>query len=88
MSYGRSRRSDGRLRITVGDNVLVTDPSATSTSDVFERITLGEIELRPGPALLKAETIDSGENEVLRLNRFFLRRSDGEVSGTDGVPKR
>jgi hypothetical protein len=58
----------------VRDETIRCDPPATPTADVFERIAVGEITLQPGPAILKAEVIEASGDELMRLNRLFLRR--------------
>ncbi len=72
ISYGRSGRDGGRLRLRVGDQSLECDPPSTPTPNVFERIEVGELRLAPGPATSTAEVVDAHGTELLRLNRIFL----------------
>ena len=39
-----------------------------------KKIRIGELDLKPGSAKLQAEVVDARGNEVLRLNRIFLKR--------------
>lgn len=73
LSYGRSSRSGGILQVAVGDQRIQCDPPATPTADVFNRIDIGSLNLKEGPAILKAEVISAHGSELLRLNRIFLR---------------
>ena len=74
ISYGRSARSGGALRIGVGDESVEFNPPPTPTADVFERVGVGTLTLGEGPAILKAEVAKGHGGEVMRLNRIFLRR--------------
>ncbi len=76
VSYARSSHSRGKLRIGVGEQGRECNPPPTPTPDVFERMSLGTIQLDTGPARLKAQVIEASSSEVLRLNRIFLRRVD------------
>ena len=49
---------------------------------MFERLTLGTVTLSEGPETLKAQVVKAHGNEVMRLNRIFLRR----VGDTDDTP--
>lgn len=77
LSYGRSARGGGTLRIAIGDEVLQCSPAATPTADVFERIHVGTLSLQEGPAVLKAEVVEARGHELMRLNRVFLQPTDG-----------
>jgi len=74
LSYGRSARGGGTLRISVGDESIECSPNPTPTADVFERIAIGRLALTKGPATLKAEVVTAHGTELLRLNRIFLKR--------------
>lgn len=76
LSYGRSARGGGTLRISVGDESIECSPDSTPTADVFERIAIGQLALTKGPATLKAEVVTAHGTELLRLNRLFLKRRD------------
>lgn len=76
LSYGRSASGGGVLQLGVGDETLRVEPPATPTADVFERIAVGTLDLTAGPATLKAEVISAHGDEVIRLNRIFLKRVD------------
>lgn len=76
LSYGRFSRHKGTLRMQVGDSALTCNPPPTPTADVFERVPIGTLDLKPGAAVLKAEVVDAQGDELLRLNRIFLRRLD------------
>jgi len=76
ISYGRLSRHRGTLRLQAGDSFLEIDPPPTPTADVFERVPVGTLDLHPGAGVLKAEVVDAQGDEVLRLNRVFLRRLD------------
>ena len=76
ISYGRSARGGGTLRIAVGDQSVECSPPSTPTADVFERVRLGTLTLSKGPAVLKAEVVEAHGDELMRLNRIFLRRVD------------
>jgi arylsulfatase A-like enzyme len=79
LSYGRSARGGGTLRISVGDESIECSPDSTPTADVFERIAIGQLSLSKGPATLKAEVVTAHGTELIRLNRIFLKRkSDGQ----------
>jgi hypothetical protein len=74
LTYGRSARDGGTLRISVGEQTLDCSPPPTPTPDVFERFDVGTLTLPAGPAVLRAEVVQSQGNELMRLNRIFLRR--------------
>ena len=74
ISYGRSARGGGTLKISVGDESIVSRPPPTSTADVFERIRIGSLKLKKGAKSLRAEVVDAHGTELMRLNRIFLRR--------------
>ena len=74
LSYGRSARGGGTLRIVVGDERIECSPPATPTADVFERWSIGTLDLNEGPAVLRAEVVEARGDELMRLNRLFLRR--------------
>jgi len=74
ISYGRSALGGGTLEISVGDQSVECAPPATPTADVFERIHVGELTLKPGPAVLKVEVTKAHGPEVMRLNKIFLKR--------------
>ncbi len=76
LSYGRSARGGGTLRISVGDESIECSPDRTPTADVFEQIAIGQLALTKGPATLKAEVVTAHGTELLRLNRLFLKRRD------------
>jgi arylsulfatase A len=76
ISYGRSARDGGTLEISAGDQSIECSPPPTPTPDVFERIHLGTLTLNEGSAILKAEVMKAHGNELMRLNRIFLRRVD------------
>ena len=46
ISYGRSARGGGTLKICVRDESIVSSPPPTSTADVFERIRIGSLKLK------------------------------------------
>ena len=73
ISYGRSARDGGTLRISVGQQSIEYSPSATPTPDVFRRSRIGRIRLNKGPATLKAEVVAARGDELMRLNRIVLR---------------
>lgn len=74
LSYGRSAGDGGTLRLTAGDQSLDCDPPPTPTADVFRRVRVGKVHLREGAAVLSAEVVDCEGDELMRLNRIFLRR--------------
>jgi len=74
--YGRSARGGGILKFSLGDQALLCQPAATPTADVFERVSLGTLQLSPGPATLKVEVLEAEGPEVLRLNHILLKRLD------------
>jgi hypothetical protein len=74
ISYGRSVRDGGTLKIGVGDQSVECNPPPPPTPDVFERINVGTFSLTEGPAILKVEVVKAHGNELLRLNRIFLQR--------------
>ncbi len=74
ISYGRSARGGGTLRLSVGDQTVECTPPTTPTADVFTRLDVGTLVLTKGPATLKAEVVTAHGTELLRLNRIFLRR--------------
>ncbi|MFT5095160.1 MAG: arylsulfatase A-like enzyme [Porticoccaceae bacterium] len=76
LSYGRSVRGGGTLRISVGDESIECSPNPTPTADVFERIAIGRLALTKGPATLKAEVVTAHGTELMRLNRIFLKRKE------------
>ncbi|MEX0818318.1 MAG: sulfatase/phosphatase domain-containing protein [Pirellulaceae bacterium] len=76
ISYGRSARGGGTLKISVGDESLSCCPPPTPTADVFERLHVGTLMLSEGPAILNAEVVEAHGPELMRLNRIFLRRID------------
>ena len=75
VAYGcRLADAGGKLRIAVGDSAIELTPHGTPSPDVFIRQRLGTIELSQGPAVLKAEAIEVPGDELMRLNRIWLRR--------------
>lgn len=74
LSYGRSARGGGTLRLSVGDSVVECSPPPTPTADVFERTVIGRLAIDKGEAILKAEVVSAHGTELIRLNRLFLRR--------------
>ncbi len=79
LSYGRSASSEGTLQISVGGESIDCSPPPTPTADVFERVRVGTLKLGSGPATLKAEVVNTNGNELMRLNRIFLRRIDAQA---------
>ena len=76
ISYGCSHGdSGGKLRISVGDSSLDCQPRATVTADAFTRERLGTLDLKKGPATLKAEAVAIPGRELMRLNRIWLKKS-------------
>jgi arylsulfatase A len=76
VSYGCSHAdSGGKLRLSVGDASLECRPQATVTADAFAREPLGTINLKKGPATLKAEAATIPGRELMRLNRVWLTKS-------------
>lgn len=73
MTYGRSARGGGTLRIGVGSETLDITPPATPTADVFEEVPVGTLTLSAGLRVLKAEAVNTYGSELMRLNRIFLR---------------
>jgi len=88
ISYGCSYSdAGGRLRISVGDSSLECRPRATVSADVFTRERLGTLDLRKGPATLKAEAIAVPGRELMRLNRIWLRKCrETKLQNRDNVP--
>ena len=78
ISYGRSARGGGTLKITVGDDSVECSPPPTPTADVFERKRVGMLRLSKGSTTLKAAIVKAHGAELMRLNRIFLRRVDEE----------
>ena len=76
ISYGRSAADGGTLKISVGDQSIECSPPPTPTPDVFERTNIGTLSLTEGSATLKAEVVKAHGNELMRLNRIFLKRKD------------
>ncbi len=74
ISYGRLSRDTGTLRLKVGDSAIECSPPPTPTADVFERVSVGTLKLKQGSTKLTAEVVDAQGNELMRLNRIFLRR--------------
>ncbi|MAG93248.1 MAG: hypothetical protein CMJ48_05810 [Planctomycetaceae bacterium] len=74
ISYGRSARGGGTLKLSAGETSLECSPPATPTGDVFERLHVGTLTLHEGPAVLKAEVVKAHGTELMRLNGIFLRR--------------
>lgn len=75
LSFGRSARGGGTLRVSVGDDFIECSPPATPTADVFERMPIGRLTLTKGAAALKAEVVSAHGSELMRLNRLFLTRT-------------
>jgi arylsulfatase A len=73
ISYGRSARGGGTLKISIGGQSIECTPPPTPTPDVFERIHVGALTLTEGPAILKAEVVKAHGSELMRLNRIFLQ---------------
>ena len=71
--YARSGKSEGPMRLSVGRSSLEFDPPATPTGDVFEEISIGQLQLSAGPATLKVEVVETQEHDVLRLNSIRLK---------------
>lgn len=78
ISYGRSASGGGTLEISVGEHSIECSPPTTPTADVFERLDVGTLTLSEGPATLKAEVSSAHGQELMRLNRLFLRRIDDQ----------
>ena len=73
LSYGRSIRGGGTLRISAGDESIEFSPPPTPTADVFERVEVGRLALTRGPATLKAEVVKAQGTELMRLNCLSLK---------------
>ncbi|MBI1314125.1 sulfatase-like hydrolase/transferase [bacterium] len=84
ISYARLSRDRGTLRLSVGEASLECSPPPTPTADVFERVSVGTLDIQPGSAELKAEVVDAQGDELLRLNRIFLRRLADASTGKAG----
>ncbi len=76
LSYGRSARGGGTLQVAVDNEAIQCNLPATPTADVFQRVAVGALTLREGPALLKAQVVTAHGSELLRLNRIFLKQID------------
>jgi len=75
ISYGSSASAAGGLvRISAGGSSVECRPRPTPTPDVFTTASLGTLDLAPGPAVLKAEVVESRGGEPMRLNRIWLKR--------------
>lgn len=64
----------GKLKLGVGRQALEFSPEATPSGNVFQRTTVGTINLRSGPAILRAEVLDAPGKELMKLNRVWLKR--------------
>lgn len=78
ISYGRSARGGGTLGIQIGDQLIKCTPPTTPTPDVFERLLLGVVSLEKGSSELKAYVVKAHGDELIRLNRIFLKRVTGD----------
>jgi len=75
VSYGAAPASAGsRFRIAVGDRSLEGTVEATVTPDVFIRRTVGTLDLTRGPAKLVVQPAKVNGEELMRLNRIWLKR--------------
>ncbi|MFZ5828764.1 MAG: arylsulfatase [Planctomycetota bacterium] len=74
LSYGRSPQSEGgTLRLSAGEAAVELRPKATVTAEVFRTVTAGTLRLPAGRTELKAEAVETGSGELMRLNRIWLR---------------
>ncbi len=64
----------GKLKLSLGRQSVEFSPHATPSGNVFHRHTLGTVNLRPGPAILRAEVLDAPGTELMKLNRLWLKR--------------
>ena len=64
----------GKLRLSAGKQALDVAVGATAGRNVFERRTLGRLELSEGAVELKAEVVSAPGKELMALNRIWLRR--------------
>lgn len=77
VDYGCSAASvGGRLKVSSGDAAVYFVPKSTGTPNVFRRAVVGNLTLPQGRATLRAEIAATQGNEVLRLNRLWLRKLD------------
>ena len=77
LDYGCSAASvGGRLKVSCGDSTVYFAPKSTGTPNVFRRAVVGTLTLTKGPATVRAEIAATQGNEVLRLNRLWLRKLD------------
>lgn len=77
LRYGcTTGRSPGKLRISVGNNILEHIPEATPTADVFKTRSLGTIRLEKGILPLRAQIVQGHGNELMTLNKIWLKKVD------------
>lgn len=77
LSYGAAPKSAGsRLRISAGETSFEHVVQSTVTANTFVRRPVGELQLTSGRHLLRAEVLQCKGDELMRLNRVFLRRLD------------
>ncbi|MEO2022108.1 MAG: sulfatase-like hydrolase/transferase, partial [Pirellulaceae bacterium] len=77
LRYGcRPLDAGGVLRISCGQSSFDYTVRATTTADQFERFRAGELVLKKGEAVLRAEVVSSPGRELMRLNQVYLKRID------------
>ncbi|MCP4816746.1 MAG: hypothetical protein GY888_29895 [Planctomycetaceae bacterium] len=64
------------MRISCGQSSFDYKIRATTTADQFERFKAGELVLKKGESLLKAEVVSSPGRELMRLNQLYFKRID------------
>jgi len=65
----------GQLVLNLGENkTLQFEPSATPSGDVFVKQKVDTVDLNVGKSKLMATVSGNGNNEVIKLNRIWLRK--------------
>lgn len=78
LDYGcRPADAGGRLAIRSGENEILHRPEATPSANVFKRVKIGEFEFETGRQLLRAECLEAPGEELMRLNKIWIRAKDG-----------
>ena len=77
IAYGCSPvKMGGTMKLSAGKAALDFKVEPTGNGEVFVRKTIGVLELSEGAVKLRAEVAQIDGDELMRLNRIWLRRKD------------
>lgn len=78
IAYGCSPvKMGGKMKLSAGKATLDFKVEPTGNGEVFVRKMIGVMELAEGPVKLRAEVTEIDGDELMRLNRIWLRKKGG-----------